>query len=132
MRYVFPAIFTPTEDGYAVSMPDIQGCHTCGETLAEAMDMAEDVLGMLLVHAEDGGYPIPTPSDSLPHKAPQFISLIKADTNEWRRLNDNRSVRKNLTIPAWLNNLAEDAHVNFSSILQDALKTHLQVNDRVK
>ena len=127
MKYVYPAVFTPTDEGYAVSIPDIHGCHTCGDTLADAIEMAEDALAMVLAHAEDEEGTIPAPSKSLLFVPPQFVNLVKADTDSWRRINDNRSVRKNLTIPAWLNNLAEDAHVNFSSILQEALKLHLQI-----
>jgi len=129
MVYVYPAIFQPSNegDGYAVEMPDLP-VYTCGDSLAEAMDMAEDAMAMWLAHSEDEGHPIPEPSATLPHEAPQFINLVKADTDEWRRKNDNRAVRKNLTIPAWLNHQAEAAHVNFSSLLQDALKSHLQIN----
>ena len=127
MKYVYPAIFTPTEEGYAVTFPDVPRCYTCGDSLAHAIEMAEDVLAMMLVSTEDEKHPIPPASETLPHEAPQFINFIKADTSEWRRANDNRSVKKNLTIPAWLNRKAEEAHVNFSSILQDALKSHLKI-----
>ena len=128
MTYVYPAIFTPPTDdeaGFAVSVPDLPYVHTCGDTLADAIDMAEDAIAMWLADHEDNGYEIPPPSAFLPHEAPDFVSLIKADTTAWRRANDNRAVRKNLTIPAWLNHEAEAAHVNFSSVLQDALKAHL-------
>ncbi|MCL2357746.1 MAG: type II toxin-antitoxin system HicB family antitoxin [Defluviitaleaceae bacterium] len=127
MRYVYPAIFTPLEGGYDVYFPDIPHCRTCGDTLPEAMDMAEDALSMVLAHAEDGNYSVPTSSETLDCEAPQFVNLVKADTEYWRRTNDNRAVRKNLTIPAWLNYQAEAAHVNFSSILQDALKAYLKI-----
>ena len=127
MRYVYPAIFTPSDEGYAIEVPDLPGVYTCGNDLPDAMDMAQDAVEMWLAWAEDEGQTIPPPSASLPHEAPQFVNLVKADTDTWRRANDNRAVRKNLTIPAWLNNLAEAAHVNFSSVLQDALKEHLKI-----
>ena len=127
MKYVYPAIFTPVNTGYDVYIQDLPHCRTCGDTLAEAMDMAEDAAAMWLAHTEDAGQQIPKPSETLPYKAPQFINLVKADTDEWRRANDNRAVRKNLTIPAWLNHQAEAAHVNFSSVLQEALKAHLGI-----
>jgi len=91
------------------------------------MEMAEDAAAMLLAHLEDNNLPIPQPSETLPHKKPQFINLVKTDTDEWRQANDNRAVRKNLTIPAWLNTKAEKAHVNFSGILQTALKEYLNI-----
>lgn len=129
MNYVYPAIFTPFDNdgGYDVHFPDISHCRTCGDTLADAIDMAEDALAMVLAHAEDGNHPIPLPSKQLAHEEPQFVNLIKVNTKEWRRANDNRAVRKNLTIPAWLNHQAEAAHVNFSSILQEALISHLEI-----
>ena len=132
MKYVYPAVFAPiTEDefkgGYTVSVPDLPCIHTFGKDLADAIDMAEDAVAMWLTDHEDNNYEIPLSSPSLPHEPPEFVNFIKVDTKAWRRANDNRSVRKNLTIPAWLNNLAEEAHVNFSSILQEALKKHLQV-----
>ena len=128
-KYVYPAIFQPSieGEGYSVEVPDLP-VYTCGDSLAEALDMAEDATAMWLAHSEDEGHPIPKPSETLSHKAPQFVNLVKADTDKWKRENDNRAVRKNLTIPAWLNSEAEKAHVNFSSILQTALKEHLQIS----
>ena len=128
MIYVYPAIFSPSNEGssYTVDVPDLP-VYTCGDTLADALDMAEDAIAMWLAHSEDEGHPIPSPSNTLPCKAPQFVNLVKANTDEWRRANDNRAVRKNLTIPAWLNHRAEAAHVNFSSLLQDALISHLKI-----
>jgi len=137
MYYVYPAIFTPpddNEDGFDVYIPDLTYCRTCGDTLADAMDMAEDAMAMWLAHSEDENHPIPTPSEpsQLKISPPQFVNFVKADTDKWRRennaKNDNRAVRKNLTIPAWLNQQAEAAHVNFSSILQEALKAHLKIS----
>ena len=130
MKYVYPAIFTPPTDdeaGYAVSVPDLPYVHTCGDTLADAIDMAEDAIAMWLADHEDNGYEIPPPSAHLPHEPPDFVNLIKADTDAWRRANDQRIIRKNLKIPAWLNNAAEAAHVDFSGVLQDALKAHLKL-----
>ena len=132
MRYVYPAIFTPITEGefiggYAVAVPDLPYVHTFGKDIADAIEMAEDAIAMWLADHEDNNYEIPPPSTSLPHQPPDFVNLVKADTDQWRRANDNRAVRKNLTIPAWLNNAAEAAHVNFSSVLQDALKSHLKI-----
>ena len=129
MRYVYPAIFTLIEEeefkgGYTVSVPDLPCIHTFGEDLADAIDMAEDAIAMWLADHEDNNYEIPAPSASLNCEAPDFINFIKVDTKVWRRANN---VRKHLTIPAWLNKIAEDANVNFSNILQEALKEHLQI-----
>ena len=130
MKYVYPAIFTPPTDdeaGYAVSVPDLPYVHTCGDTLADAIDMAEDAIAMWLADHEDNGYEIPPPSAYLPHEAPDFVNLVKADTDAWRRANDQRIIRRSLKIPAWLNNAAEAAQVDLSGVLQDALKAHLQL-----
>ena len=93
--------------------------------MAEAIEMAEDASSMWLWDAENKKENIPGPSVSLEHGPPQFVSLVKADTEEYRRQNDNRAVKKTLTIPAWLNAEAEKAHVNFSGILQSALVERL-------
>ena len=130
MKYVYPAIFTPSEGGYSVSVPDLPGCFTCGDTLAEAMEMAEDAVSLWLFDAEEDKEKVPVASENLPHEAPDFVTLIKADTDAYRRQVDNRAVKKTLTIPAWLNYQAENAHVNFSSILQEALKAHLHIAQR--
>ena len=128
MKYVYPAIFTPSEDGgYAVNFPDVPRCFTCGDDFAHSIEMAEDVLAMMLCDREDEKEAIPAPSKNLPCEEHEFVTFIKADTKAYRRMNDSRAVKKTLTIPAWLNHQAEAAHVNFSSILQDALKTHLQI-----
>jgi len=129
MKYVYPAIFTPLEEGgYDVYIPDLPYCRTCGDGLADAMEMAEDAASMWLWDAENKKEDIPTPSESLEHESPQFVNFIKADTDAYRRQNDNRAVKKTLTIPAWLNAEAEKAHVNFSGILQAALAERLGIS----
>ena len=132
MRYVYPAIFTPlTEEGftggYAVSVPDLPGCHTFGKDLADTIDMAQDAASSWLWDAENNKEEIPAPSLKLAHEPNEFTSLIIADTDVFRRQIDSHAVKKTLSIPAWLNHAAEAAHVNFSSVLQDALKAHLDL-----
>ena len=132
MKYVYPAIFEPAaDDGYDVIFPDIPRCYTCSGNLIESVEMAEDVLAMTLWDLEKDKEPIPMPSsaESLLCEPPSFVTYVKADTDEYRRKQDNRAVKKTLSIPAWLNHQAEAAHVNFSGILQEALKTHSQIFD---
>ena len=126
MKYVYPAVFTPEDGGYAVSFPDLPGCHTCGDSLAEAIEMAEDALALWLWDTEEEKQAIPPASPDLPHTPPQFTNYIKADTDAYKRL-ISKTVKKTLTIPAWLNEQAEKAHINFSGLLQKALKEHLQI-----
>lgn len=130
MKYVYPSIFTPlASNEYDVRIPDLPGCITCGKNLADAIEMAEDAMAMWLCDAEDNQEIIPVPSEKLTADHPQFINFVVADTEEYRRENDNRAVKKTLSIPSWLNAKAEKAGVNFSQILQDALKNHLDIRD---
>ncbi|MCL2426594.1 MAG: type II toxin-antitoxin system HicB family antitoxin [Oscillospiraceae bacterium] len=131
MKYVYPAIFTPLEadGGYDVCIPDLPFVQTCGASLAEAIEMAEDAASMWLWDAENKKEEIPQASETLAHEHPQFMSMIIADADGYRRQMDSRAVKKTLTVPAWLNYQAEAAHVNFSSVLQEALKAHLHIDN---
>lgn len=126
-KYCYPAVFTPDGDGYSVDFPDLDGCYTCGDSLPEAMAMAADVLALMLTQREDEHLPIPAPGSvaDTKHEAGEFVSLVLADTTVYRRKISNRSVKKTLTIPEWLNTAAEAANVNFSQTLQDALAAKL-------
>ena len=128
-KYCYPAVFTPDGEGYSVEFPDIEGCYTCGDSLEEAMEMAEDVLNLTLTFKEDEGIAFGAPSDVRKIKTEdgEFVSLFMADTDTYRKKINNKSVKKTLTIPQWLNVAAEERGVNFSQILQDALKKELQI-----
>ena len=128
-KYVYPAIFTEDEDGVSVRFPDIDGCFTSGETLPEAMEMAEDALALMLYDMEESGEPIPKASDvkTLHTEAGEFASLIACDTLAYRKRFGAKAVKKTLSIPSWLNDAAERAGVNFSNVLQDALKQQLHL-----
>jgi len=109
-------------------LPDLPGCITCGKDLADAIEMAEDAIAMWLCDAEDNKENIPAPSKELTVDNPKFINLVVADTEKYRRQNDNRAVKKTLTIPNWLNSKAEKAGINFSQTLQTALKRQLNID----
>jgi predicted RNase H-like HicB family nuclease len=129
-KYVYPAIFTKEDDGkYSVLFPDIENCFTGGEDMANALEMAEDVLCLTLYDIEKGGKEIPAPSDCkvVKIKGDSVVSLVRCDTETYRRFYENKSVKKTLTIPMWLNEQAERANVNFSGVLQEALKTQLHI-----
>ena len=127
MRYVFPAIFEQAEEGgFNVRIPDVPGCFTQGDTLAEAIYMAQDALAMMIVYYEDHGKEIPASSSLEDIKSGKaIVSYVLADTDQWRRNNDNRAVKKTLSIPSWLNAKASRAGVNFSQVLQEALVSKL-------
>jgi len=130
MKYVYGAIFTPEEDGgYSVTFPDLKGCNTCGDTLYEAISMAEDVLAFCLYGYERDHREIPEPSELgwLKTTEDQFVSCVACDTIEYQKKNNNKAVKKTLTIPEWLNQEALAQEINFSLVLQEALKQKLHI-----
>lgn len=128
MKYAYYAIISPLiNEKYDVIIPDLPGCRTCGTDLADAIFMAGDAAAMWLWDAESKAEVIPAPTLPPTVAAPQFCSYIVADTDEYRRKYDNRAVKKTLSIPSWLNAQAEQAGVNFSQVLQDALKEKLAI-----
>ena len=130
MKYIYPAVFTPLDNGeYSAAAPDLPGCVTCGKDLRDALEMAQDAISMWLCDAEDCNEKIPPPSNiqDLNCDSPSFISLVMVDTVEYRAANDNRTVKKTLSVPNWLNKKAEKAGINFSKALQDALKERLGI-----
>ena len=130
MKYAYTAVFTPEENGlYSVKFPDLQGCCTSGDNAADAVYMAQDVLCLTLYDLEQDKKPIPKPSkpSDIKMTGEQFMSLVVVDTETYRRFYENKSIKKTLTIPIWLNEQAERANVNFSQLLQKALKDELHL-----
>ena len=129
-KYIYPAVFSPEkEGGYSVYFPDVDGCFTCGDDLEEALFMAKDAISLMLVDIEDEKGEIPKASDinCLKMKKNEFASLIFTDTMIYRQTLNSAAVKKTLTIPAWLNKAAIAAGVNFSQVLQDALRAQLNM-----
>ena len=128
-KYVYPAVFTPEDGGYVVHFPDFESCYTEGGSLEEAMKMANDVLCLTLYDMEETGKEIPAPSQikAVETDEASFASLVCCDTVEYRKYFDNKAVKKTLTIPNWLNTIAERQGVNFSMILQNALRKELNI-----
>lgn len=128
-KYVYPAVFTEEDSGYSINFPDLPNCFTSGETLGEAIEMAGDVLCLTLYEMEQAGTAIPAPSDlrDIPVGNKEFVNFIPCDTVEYRKFFDNRAVKKTLTVPSWLNDMAERAGINFSATLQSALKQQLHL-----
>ena len=125
MQYIYTAVFTPIENnqGFFARVPDLPGCITTGATLSDAIDQITDAMNGWLVVAEDESLDInlPTPQTELPANPGDSFAYIKADTILYRAATDNRAVRKNVSLPAWMLNMAEKKHINCSKILQDAL-----------
>lgn len=131
-KYIYPAIFKKDGEFYTVRFPDLEGCYTQGNNLQDAYEMAADVLCLTLYDMEEEKGDIPPASDvcEVETEHDEFVSLVTCDTLEYRRYYDNKAVKKTLTIPAWLNTMAEREGVNFSAVLQSALKKELHVTDR--
>ena len=125
MKVVYPACFYKEEDGgFSVQIPDLLGCCTQGDTLEEAMQMAQDAaLGWLLTAVEDNEE-IPKASDIKDVKLESengFTTLLLLDLGVYtQKYGSRKSVKKTLTIPVWLNERAERLKINFSQTLQDA------------
>jgi predicted RNase H-like HicB family nuclease len=122
-KYIYPACFYLEDNGqYSVIFPDFGGA-TYGNDLQDAMDMAVDYLGGTIVDYLDDKEQLPTPSDIATIKADEypngFVSLVSVDADAYR---SQKSVKKTLTIPAWLDKEATARHINFSAVLQQALK----------
>ncbi len=126
-RYIFPAIFEPEDGLYNVTFPDLPDCYTSGDDLTDAMYLAQDVLADVLADKEETGEAIPAASalGDIAVPAGACASMVLADTDAWRRAHETKAVKKTLSIPQWLNTAAEARNVNFSQVLQEALRTQL-------
>ena len=123
-KYVYPAIFTPEEDGgYSIVFPDLDGCYTCGESLSDGIEMAKDVLALVLYGYETENKAIPTPSNlsAFHTENGSFVNYVACDTLVYRKMHNNKAIKKTLTIPEWLNEEATALGINFSQVLQNAL-----------
>ena len=109
--------------------PDLEGCYTCGDNLADSLEMAQDALAIVLYGYEKDGLAIPEPSkrSNIPLQDNEFINYVSCDTMFYRKKYNNKAVKKTLSIPEWLNEEATAVGINFSQVLQDALKQQLHI-----
>lgn len=132
MKKAYPVILSQREKFIVVYVPDFE-INTQGTDIADAIEMARDAIGVVGIDMEDDGEPLPEPTAVSAVKADSaadIVTLVDVDFGEYRRKNDMRAVKKNCTIPSWLNFEAEKAGVNFSAILTAALKSELKVQSR--
>lgn len=131
MKLVYPACFYPNASGgYTVTVPDLQGCVTQGNDLAEAIEMAVDAAsGWILDELEDGNKApaASTITDVILEYDDGFISLVVLDIEAYAEKHGDKAVRKNLTIPAWLATLADKENINYSQVLKSALALKLNL-----
>lgn len=128
MKNTYPIILTPDKTGYVVYVPDFM-INTEGDDLTEAIEMARDAIGLMGIDMEDDGKTLPTPTDlkQITKGENDIVSLVDVDFTEYRRQNDMRSVRRNVTLPSWLDFEAEKSGINVSALLQSALKQELHI-----
>lgn len=131
MKNSYPIILTPEEKGFTVYIPDFD-INTQGDDLTEAIEMARDAIGLMGIDIEDDRKTLPIPSkvSEVHAENGDTVSLVDVDFSEYRRKNEMRVVKKNCTLPSWLCYEAEKANINFSQILQAALKSELHITDR--
>lgn len=130
-HYTYPAIFSYDEDGISVEFPDLPGCFTCADSSDLAIKMAKEALALHLSGMEDDNDDIPSPSEitEIELEEAQVIVLVDVWMPIYRDKIKYSSVKKTLTIPKWLNDLAEENHVNFSQLLQSSIKEQLGLSN---
>lgn len=135
MLSIYPACFFHDEDGYSVVFPDLNWLSTCGDTLEEAMHMAVDCLAGYLYMEEKFKNQLPTPSrveeidikkialelDPDSTNTTSFVNMVSVDVSAYAKEHFEKSVKKTLSIPVWLNKAALEQNINFSQVLQEAL-----------
>ena len=126
-KYIYPAVFEKEDDQYSISFPDLPNCFTQGEDLQDALEMAQDALCLVLYHMEKEGKEIPAATDikKIEVSDNAFVTLIDCDTFEYEKFYKSKAVKKTLTIPEWLNDMAVKENINFSNVLQNALMEQL-------
>ena len=132
MKNSYPVVLTPCEGGYVVYIPDFN-INTQGDTLTVALEMAKDAIGIIGIEMEDRKQALPTPSEVkavIKETENDIVSLVAVDFSEYRRQNDMRTVRRNVTLPSWLDFEAKKSGLNVSAVLQKALKQELHITDR--
>lgn len=131
-KLTYLAVFEPTETGYSVYIPDLPGCVSYGEDFEEAQKQVAEALGLHIYGMEKDGDEIPVPS-KVPQVDPEtaagyLVSPVTVFPDLVRNELDNRAVKTNLTIPAWLKELAEAQGVNYSKVFQAALMDYLGIS----
>lgn len=138
MLSAYPACFYKEhEGGYSVIFPDLDHLSTCGETFEEALNMAVDCLAGYLYELQYSGEEIPAPSkiddiapdDEYDEYKEFLVNMVTVDVEEYAKTHFEKSVKKTLTIPSWLNDLAIENKINFSQVLQKALKAELHLTN---
>lgn len=138
MKKMYPVIFTQTSDAVLVEVPDLE-ILTQGTNIENAFDMARDAISITIVSMEDNNESIPTPTKindinikhtTFANEGESFASIVDVDIAEYRKRIDTRPVRRNVSLPCWLNHEADLAGINVSRVLQEALINVLGITKR--
>jgi predicted RNase H-like HicB family nuclease len=127
--YTYPAILHYADDGISISFPDLPGCLSCSVTTEEAARDAKEALGLHLWGMEKDGdaIPEPTPINKLALSDSEIPLLVNVFMPAIRARVETRFVKKTLSIPAYMNAVAEEAGINFSQLLQEAISEKLRL-----
>jgi predicted RNase H-like HicB family nuclease len=127
-KLTYLAVFEKSKTGFGVYFPDIPGCITCGDNFDHAFRMAEEVLGLHLYGIEKDGEPLPASTGSIPElSSGDVVVAISVFPTMVKDEMENRRVRTSVTIPQWLKTAAEADGLNYSRLLESAIKEHLGI-----
>lgn len=128
--YSYPAFFYFDDDGISIEFPDLPGCLSCAQSSEEAFRRAREALGLHLygMEVDHDDIPAPSPVDSLHPDEGGVVTMVEVFMPAVREQINNRSVNRMVTLPAWLNAAALERNINFSQVLQDALKSQIGLN----
>lgn len=135
MKKAYPTILTPVDDAILVEVPDLD-ILTEGKDVSDAIEMARDAIGVTGLSMQDHGDEIPEPSKcnevdvtkgTFAEDGEGTLTLVDIDFDVYRRKIDQKMVRRNVTIPNWMDVAAKEANLNVSGVLQEALQAKLGV-----
>ena len=127
--YYFTAVLHKEDVGYSIWIDELSGCNSQGDLLSEAITNIKDAIGLFYedYKSRNESFPVPNAPENIKLEENETAVLIEFDALEYAKKHDKKAVKKTLTIPSWLNTVAEENNINFSSVLQSALKQKLNI-----
>lgn len=128
-KVYYPVIFHIEEKGYSTVVPDLDGCFSQGDDMPQAVTMTQEAIGLMLEEYLEKSEDLPKPSkiEKIKKEKNDFVVIVEFDPVKYLEQNSNKAVKKTLTIPNWLNIIAEKKKINFSQILQKAIRQELNI-----
>lgn len=129
-KIYYAATLHKEADGYSIWIDDIPGCVTQGDSLSEAIENIKEAIGLYYEDCKQNkeNLPVPSAPETIRHDNGETVVVVEFDPVEYMKKHNNKAIKKTLTIPAWLNSIAEAQSINFSSVLQAALKEKLNLH----